>query len=125
MNPSTTMKSVAMIIINSSKDMITGKRIFSETIQIEDKDLEASKRPKIDSNKETIKVQGRNMKENVQGTIVQVQEYKFSKARESSSSDRYKSRNDLYTRYGHDKKFSSEKALNVFPKVRDISDKEI
>ena len=65
------------------------------------------------------------MKEKVQVPIVQVQEYNFAEAHESSSSDRYTSRNDLYTRYGHVKMFSLEKTLNIFPKVRDISYKEI
>ena len=69
-----------------------------ETIEIQDQEMEAYI--------EMIEVEVKKMKEKVQGPIVQVQEYKFSKARESSSSDRYKSRNDLYTRCGEDKKIS-------------------
>ena len=60
-----------------------------------------------------------------QGPIIQIQEYIFVEAREDGSSDKYKSRNDLYTKYGQDKKYSSEKTLNIFPKVRDIPNKEV
>ena len=31
----------------------------------------------------------------------------------------------MYTKYGQDKKISSQKDLKLFPKVRDILDKEI
>ena len=72
-----------------------------------------------------VKVEGTEMKENIQGLVVQVQEHSFVEVQKSGSSDRYKSKNDLYTRYGQDKMFSSKIYLNVFPKVRDISDKEI
>ena len=68
---------------------------------------------------------GKKMKEKVQGPNFQIHEYSFAEAQGSGSSDRYKSRNDLYTRYEQDKKFSSEKYLKLFSKVRDISDKEI
>ena len=52
-----------------------------------------------------------------QGPIIQIQEYIFVEAHEVGSRERYKSRNHLYTRYGQDKKFSSGKYLNLFPKV--------
>ena len=72
-----------------------------------------------------VKVEDKKMKEKVQGPVVQVQEYIFAEVHESGSSDRYKSINDLYTRYGQGKKFLQKKTLNPFPKVMDISDKEI
>ena len=121
------MKSVAMIIPTPSKAEITGKRNFSETIEIENEEQEATKRPRVDSDKEMIEVENKKIKEKEksQGLVFQIQECNFAKVQEVGSSDRYKSINDLHTRYGHDNKFSSEKYLNLFPKVRDISDKEV
>ena len=124
-NPSATMKSISMIIPTRSKAEIIGKRIFSKTIEIENKDQEALKQPRVDSDREMIKVEDKKMKEKVQGPIVQVQEYSFVEVQESGSSNRYKSINDMYTRYGQDKRYSSEKDFNIFPKVGDISDKKI
>ena len=60
-----------------------------------------------------------------QGPVFQIQEHIFAEVQEASSSDRYKSRNVLYTRYGQDKKSYSKKYLKLFPKVRDISDKKV
>ena len=56
----------------------------------------------MDSDRGIVKVEDKKMKENIQGPVVQVQEYNFAKVQESGSSDRYKSKNDLYTRYGQD-----------------------
>ena len=56
----------------------------------------------------------KNMNEKVQDPNFQIQEYIFVEAHKSGSSDRYKSRNDLYTRYGQDKSFSSEKRFEIF-----------
>ena len=37
---------------------------------------------------------------NVQGSFILIQEYSFVEAQEDASSDDYKYRNDLYTKYG-------------------------
>ena len=52
--------------------------------------------------------------------MVHIQEYSFAEVQDVGSSDRYNYKNDLYTRYGQEKKSSSEKTLNLFPKERDI-----
>ena len=46
------------------------------------------------------------MKEKFQFQTFQIQEYNFAEVQESGSSDKYKSRSDLYARYGQDKTFS-------------------
>ena len=74
-----------------------------------------------------VEVEDKKIKEKktFQGPIFQIQEYSFAQVHEVGSSDRYKSIKDLYTGYGQDKKSYSKKSLNIFPKVRDISDKKI
>ena len=86
---------------------------------------EVEKRPKIDLEKEMVEFGSNKMKDKVQGPDFQIQDYSFAKTQEGGSSDTYKSISDLYSRYGHDKKFSSEKDLNLYSKVRNISDKEV
>ena len=127
LNPSSLMKYVVMLVPTPSKYEITSKRIFSEIVEIEDEDQDSTKKPSLDSGKELVESKENNMKEKgkVQSPILQIQEYTFVEAQEVGSSDKYKSRNDLYTKYGQDKKSSSEKYLNLFVKVRDISDKYV
>ena len=48
-NPSTKMKLTTMIIPSPRKIEISGKRSFSEFIEVEDEDSKVEKRPKIDS----------------------------------------------------------------------------
>ena len=72
-----------------------------------------------------VEVGNKKMKEKVQGLVFQIQEYSFVEVQEGGSSDNYKSRSDLYARYGQDKIFSLEKYLKFYSKVRDISDKDI
>ena len=53
------MNSTTMIIPTPSKVEITGKRRFSEAIEIEYKDSEETKRPKVDSNREMVELEGK------------------------------------------------------------------
>ena len=52
-----------MLVSTPSKYDITGKRIFSETIKIEDEDKDSTKKPSLDSGKELVESKGKNMKE--------------------------------------------------------------
>ena len=81
----------------------------------------------MDLDKEMVEVEDNKIKEKKKfhHPVFQIQKYSFAEAHEAGSSDRYKSINDLYTRYGQGNKSSSEKDLNIFPKVRDILDKEV
>ena len=71
-NPSTKMKSTTMIIPTPSKIEITGKRSFSEIVEIENEDSEVKKRQNMDSEREMVEVGGKKMKEKDQGPVFQI-----------------------------------------------------
>ena len=48
------MKYAAILIPTPSKDEITGKRIFSEVIGIEDEERDSAKIPRVDSHKDLV-----------------------------------------------------------------------
>ena len=61
-NPSASRKFASMLVPTPSKDEITSKRSFSETIQIEDEYQDSTKIPRVDSSKEVVEVEDNKVK---------------------------------------------------------------
>ena len=66
----------------------------------------------------------RKKKEKVRGTTFEIQEYEFSEVQEVSS-DKFKSRTDLYDQYKKENDISSKKSSILYSKVGNISSKEV
>ena len=64
-NPSAIIKIAAMILPTPSKIEITGKRSFSEVIELEEEYSEAKKRWKIELEKGLVEVGSNKMKEKI------------------------------------------------------------
>ena len=58
------------------------------------------------------------------GPAFEIQEYEFSEVQEASS-DKFKSKADLYGRYKKDKEISLKEFSKPYSKVRNISSKEV
>ena len=76
-------------------------------MEVEEEDSETSKRKRTELKKELVEVGSKKLKEKVQDPAFEVQEYNFSEAQEGSS-DRFKSRNDLYDIYRQEKYVTSK-----------------
>ena len=61
----------------------------------------------MDSGKDMVEVGIQKMKKKIQALYFEIQEYSFTETQEVGSSDKFKSRSDLYAIHGHEKNVSS------------------
>ena len=73
---------------------------------------------------EVVDVESEKKKENVNNLSFEIQEYEFSEVQEVSS-DKFRSKINLYDKYKKDKDISSKDSFKLYSEVRNISNKDV